>query len=408
MQIRFPKLAKHQEDVYNAVKDSFASGKVFVVKSRRQTGKSTLANIILITFALLHKGTKNYQVEPSNNQCRNQYLEIQKWLKDAPFVDKFNNQLNEIYFTNGSVIKFFSGEVRERLRGYTCTGITILDEMAFLSDDVIDNVLPWLDVHKCPLLCFSTPMFCDGYFYEWYSTADNKTSFSFDWASGKYDMSDFISDEKLEFYRQRVSPLKFRSEYLGLFIEDGSFVFRNVISSVCDRTQNPPVFGGLDFGTGQNQDSTVLTLLDKNGHIHSIYAFNDLSPNEQITKLAEIINKYPTLKCVNCEVNSIGSIYFDLLKQKVIRTSIIKKFITTNESKRRIIESLASAFENGDMRIINDAELIKQLQHYTVEKTKSGGVTYNGVGAHDDYVMSLAFAYDNLNTKRNTYNISFN
>lgn len=296
MQIVFPKLAEHQQVVYDAVKDAFGTGKVFVCKSRRQTGKSTLANIILVTYALQHKKTKNYEIEPSNNQCRNQYLELQNWLDGKPFIDKFNDSRNEIYFKNGSIIKFHSAEVKQRLRGYTCTGITIIDECAFVGDEVIDNILPWLDVHNCPLLCISTPMFKDGYFYEWFSSADNKTSFSFDWADGSYDMSKFLSPEKLEFYRKKVSPLKFRSEYLGLFIEDGSFVFQNIQTSIAERTTNPPVFGGLDFGTGQGEDYTVLTLLDKIGNIHSIYAFNDLAPNAQIEKLANIINSIPSLE----------------------------------------------------------------------------------------------------------------
>lgn len=406
MNIVFPKLAQHQQDVYDAVKDSYGSGKVFIVKSRRQTGKSTLANIILITFATQHPGSKNYMVEPSNNQCRNQYLELQKWLGDAPFVEKYNNSMNEIYFTNGSVIKFFSAEIKERLRGYTCTGITIIDECAFIQNDVIDNVLPWLDVHHCPLLCISTPMFCSGYFYDWYIKPDNHTSFAFDWASGKYDMSAFLSNEKLEFYRKQVSQLKFRSEYLGLFIEDGSFVFTNIHSSIMNKPSDPPIFGGLDWGTGQNQDSTVLILLTASGNIHSIYAFNDLSPTEQINKLSVIINSFGSLKKINCETNSIGRVYLDMLKKSVKNKSVIKEFNTSNDSKRRIIENLATAFENGKIGILDDKELILQLQHYTVEKTKTGGVTYNGIGAHDDYVMALGFAYD-LIAKPNNYIVSF-
>lgn len=251
-------------------------------------------------------------------------------------------------------------------------------------------------------------MFTDGYFYEWFTTADGKTSFSFDWADGSYDMSAFLSPEKLEFYRKRVSPLKFRSEYLGLFIEDASFVFQNILALVMEKSlAGQPVYGGLDFGTGKGEDSTVLTLLDANGNMHSVYAWSDLAPTAQIDKICQILNTYPSIKFVNCETNSIGSVYLDMLKNKVKKKSIIKEFTTTNDSKRRIIENLATAFENFNIHILHDPELIRQLQHYSIEKTKSGKVTYNGIGAHDDYVMSLAFAYDFFNNKVGKYNISF-
>lgn len=65
MEIVFPKLKQWQQDVYDAVKDSYGTGKIFVTKSRRQLGKSTLCNIILITFSLQHNGSKNYMIEPT-------------------------------------------------------------------------------------------------------------------------------------------------------------------------------------------------------------------------------------------------------------------------------------------------------------------------------------------------------
>ena len=90
-------------------------------------------------------------------------------------------------------------------------------------------------------------------------------------------------------------------------------------------------------------------------------------------------------------MNSIGTVYKDMLQQRT--STYIHEFVTSNESKRRIIEQLITAIQNKLIEIPNDPELIRELQHYNVEKTKTG-YTYNGVGAHDDYVMALAFAYD--------------
>lgn len=356
-----------------------------------------------------YPGTKNYEVEPSNNQCRNQYQELQKWIQDAPFVDKFNNSMNEIYFKNGSVIKFFSAELRERTRGYTCTGITIIDETAFTSNDVIDNILPWLDVHKCPLLCISTPMFLDdSYFAQWYQNADNKTSFRFDWASGEYDMSAFLSNEKLEFYRKQVSEFKFLTEYLGQFATEGGYVFKNILNCIKKPSNNNPVSAGIDFGTGTGNDWTVITLFNEQKEMVDIQMVNDMSPVEQIEWLANIINSYPSLKSVYAEKNSIGNVYISTLRQKLHRKNILHEFNTTNQSKKDIVESFVAALANNEVSILDNNELIKQLQHYTVQKLSNGNYTYNNDNPtiHDDAVMATCIAWYALTGKSGTYSMS--
>lgn len=404
MKLVFPKLQPHQQDVYDAVRNSFGTGKMFICKSRRQTGKSTLANITLLTYAIEHPGTKSFMLEPSNTQCRNQYLELQKWIGSAPFIDKFNNSMNEIYFTNGSVIIFKSAEIRERLRGFTATGIVIIDECAFIRNDVIDNVLPWTDVHSTPLLCISTPMFCSGYFYEWFKNADNNTSFAFDWASPEYEqsISKFLSKEKLEFYRKQVSELKFKSEYLGQFIEDGGYVFQNITSCISNDYDEEPIGLGIDWGSGNGDDYTWLTFINKSGQVTKIQYTNDMTSDKQIEWIAGLINSTATLEYILVESNSIGRIYYDNLKTKLRNKSLIHLFNTSNDSKREIIEDLITAFLKNNITIPDDNELIKQLQMYAMQRLSSGKYTYNGVGAHDDGVMSLAIAYHIIKKKLNT------
>ena len=93
-----------------------------------------------------------------------------------------------------------------------------------------------------------------------------------------------------------------------------------------------------------------------------------------------------------------------MLRRK-IRTSI-RRFNTNNQSKRDIIEKLVTAFQKESITIPNDAELIRELQHYAMEKTTKG-YTYNGAdGVNDDYVISLALAYDTYNNS-GSVDISF-
>ena len=54
----------------------------------------------------------------------------------------------------------------------------------------------------------------------------------------------------------------------------------------------------------------------------------------------------------------------------------VRDFTTTNATKADIIESLAAAFEQGNIRILNDPTLIAELQAYEVDRLPSGMVRY--------------------------------
>ena len=402
MEIIFPKLHKHQRDVYDAVVNDNGAGDIYVVKSKRQCGKSFVASLILIYFSLNKKDTISMIVEPTLNQSRRIFKDIVKMLDGSGIIKNANQSLLSIDFINGSEIIFKSAEQYDAIRGYSVSGILIVDEGAFIRDDVYEILFPVRDAHNSPMLIISTPLFCDGYFYRLFTSTNSK---SYDWCD--YDTSMFLSDEKLEQYRNTLSDLKFRSEYLGQFITDGGYVFKNIAKCVLSDSDitGKPVVCGIDWAVGNDGDDTVLSLLDANANAVEFVRLNNMSPVEQISTIVNKLNTMPSLKKVVVEQNSIGNVYLDMLKHKYIRHSIVTKFNTTNESKRRIIEQLATAFQNESVHIQNDRELINQLQHYAVEKTKTG-YTYNGQGAHDDYVMSLSMAYDALTAKSN-YCVSF-
>ena len=402
MEIIFPKLHKHQRVVYDAVINDNGAGNIYVVKSKRQCGKSFVASLILIYFSLNKKDTISMIVEPTLNQSRRIFKDIVKMLDGSGIIKNANQSLLSIDFINGSEIIFKSAEQYDAIRGYSVSGILIVDEGAFIVDDVYEILFPVRDAHNSPMLVISTPLFCDGYFYRLFTSTNSK---SYDWCD--YDTSMFLSDEKLEQYRNTLSELKFRSEYLGQFITDGGYVFRNITNCVLSDSivKGEPVVCGIDWAVGNDGDDTVLSLLDANANAVDFIRINNMSPVEQIDTIVNKLNTIQSLKKVVVEQNSIGNVYFDMLKHKYSRHSIITKFNTTNESKRRIIEQLATAFQNESVHIPNDMELINQLQHYAVEKTAKG-YTYNGQGAHDDYVMSLAMAYDAL-TAKSAYCVSF-
>ena len=401
MTIQFPPLEEWQKVVYEDVHIARRSGNIFVVKSKRQVGKSCLAALLLIEYALKEKCI-SVVVEPTQAQSRRLFKQISDMMQPTGLLKSANSQLLTMEFSNGSEILFKSAEQRDALRGFTVSGLLVIDEAAFIPDPIFEILYPTCDANNAPILVISTPLFCSGEFYNLYTRGMNgdKHTKSYNWS--EYDTSKYLSKEKLEHYRETISSLKFKSEYLGEFISEGSYIFGDINGCIYSKraADAKPIYAGIDWGAGNGGDFTVLMLMDRNGVITDIEAFNDLGPVEQIERIAAIINSKPSIKTVCVEMNSIGTIYYDMLK-KAIKTNI-RKFITTNDSKRDIIEQLITAFQTQKVGIPYDEELILELQHYTMEKTTKG-YTYNGAdGVHDDYVMALALAFDTYKKKRDS------
>lgn len=404
--IVLPKMMPWQREVYDAVAPAKGSGRIFCVRSKRQVGKSVVAVCLLITYALQSKCT-SVCVEPTQAQSRRVFKQVCDFLQGSGAITSANATLLIIGFSNGSEILFKSAEQNDALRGFSVNGLLVIDEGAFIPKSIYEILYSTTDAARSPILVISTPLFADerNEFYSLYMRGIDGDEHvqSFDWS--KYDTSVFLSPEKLEYYRKTMSPLKFRSEYLGLFITEGSYCFGQISNNITDFSSKPSVYGGIDWGAGNDGDYTILTLLDEDGNITKLWATKDMDATEQIKQISGIINDIPTLKSVQVEMNSIGKVFYDMLKANTKKD--IKKFITTNDSKRRIIEQLISAFQADEIEIPNDEELIREIQHFNIEKTKTG-YTYKGEnGIHDDYVISLALAYDNFKKKMNNFSISF-
>ena len=159
----------HQRAVHDAMKDAFHSGRIFVVKSKRQVGKTTMAENILLKVAIEHNRTLSCLVEPTLDQARRVYKEMVKAIEETPIVRRKNDSLLELELINGSSIIFKSAEQRDNLRGFTVTGILVVDECAFIQDDIFDILQPTTDVHSAPILLISTPKLKQGFFYRYYS-----------------------------------------------------------------------------------------------------------------------------------------------------------------------------------------------------------------------------------------------
>jgi hypothetical protein len=351
-------------------------------------------------------------ISPTLTQSRKIYKELVRGIQNLPIYESSNSTVLEINLTNGSCIKFRSGEQREALRGETVTGILCIDEAVFLQDEVIYNTFPFVDANRAPILLTSTPKFKNGVFYEFFIKGmDNEKGFhSYDVC--EYDTSALLSADRLEMYRKTVAPQIFRSEYLGQFIEAVSTVFGDV-EKLCGTTLHSASqrVMGIDWSNGGvdkggNPDETSIAILNEHNELEFIEGFSDKEVNETIDYIISKIKEYDVKKVV-VEMNSMGATYVNLLKKKIaslgLRCQVIE-FFTTNESKREIIEGLQIHCLNGTIQLIKDNKLLLEMVSYMSERTPTGKITYNGSpGVHDDMVISLSLAL--WGQKKGSYNV---
>ena len=409
---------EHQRAVHNAMKGSHRSGKMFVVKSKRQVGKTTMAENILLEVAINHYDTLSVLVEPTLDQSRRVYKEMVRAIQDTPILARKNDSLLEIELANGSSILFKSAEQRDNLRGFTVTGILVIDECAFIQDDIFDILMPTTDVHSAPILLISTPKLKQGAFFRYYTAGldpKNENIVSIDF--NRFDTSFLLSPDRLEQYRKMMPKSQFTTEYLGEFLDSDAILFTN-ISECIGRPDNEweSLYVGIDWGSGAGGDYTSVAGFNEKGQMVFIDYFNNKSTFEQSRYIADILSLYGgKVRQVLAECNSIGTPMIALLKDELMKTGhsnivrSIHPFTTTNQEKVRLVNQLQVALEQKRITLLDDDGLTAQLTAYEATyNPKTNNVSYNApAGLHDDNCISTMLALDALggNTKKGQYNI---
>lgn len=403
----------YQKAVIDEIKDAKGTGKIVVVKSRRQLGKSTLIANLLLYYSINYDGTKNYCVSPTLKQGKKLYKTVVKALTKAKIVKSANGSDLTIVLKNESEINFKSAEQNENLRGETVTGLLCIDEMAYIPDSVYDIIKPWCDFHKAVTLMVSTPFVKDGYFWTYYNYGleHSHNTVSIDWTDEAYqeDLDKILSPEQLKEYESILPKKVFLTEYKGQFIDGGGIVFDYVKEAHKENKIGPTdkLYIGIDWSNQAKNDSSVISILNQNCEQVFVKGWNDLSPLKQIDIIyAELEPYLHQAQAIVCEINSLGKPYTDLLKERLQDRykSKIVEFNTTNQSKSDLVGKMQVALEQHTINLLPDAEQTRQFEYYSCEynpQTKT--VTYNAPnGLHDDYPMATMFALYGFNEYKTT------
>ena len=393
-----------QKAVTDYICNARGTGKVCVCKAPRQRGKSYMCEGILLHYAINYAKSINAMISPTLAQSRKVFKEIVNAIFSSGIIAKKNETLLEIELINGSTIFFKSSEMGDGLRGFKVDGILILDEAAYLTEDILELLLPWRQVSNAPMLLVSTPKIKQGAFYSyWVQGLEEEDNVrSIDWC--EWDTSCMITPEMLKQYKKVMTANQFKSEILGEWLDDDGMVFTNITENILDYevTGSTHFYGGIDFGAGNTGDYTSLTIFNEKGEMVFLDYFNDLGTFQQVDRLIDdIIPFMDKMKKVYAENNSIGSPFIDLIIKtckdrklnKIINT--LERWTTTNSSKQKLVTQFCAGLEHSEAKLLNDKVLTNQLSSYEATyNVKTQTITYNGAyGTHDDSVMSTMIAW---------------
>lgn len=217
-----------------------------------------------------------------------------------------------------------------------------------------------------------------------------------DWASWQLPTTanPRINPAEVEAARLDLPERIFRQEYLAEFVEDAN-LFRNVAqcaTAVAEGQASPGrryVFG-VDWG--KLNDFTVIVVFDTLfREMVSMDRFNQIDYNVQSERLVNLYNRFKPYSIL-AERNSMGEPIIDALRARGLP---IQGFQTTAISKAQIITQLMLAFEQNDIKILNNPVLVSELQNYEAVRLPGGSLRYSAPdGQHDDTVMALALAIE--------------
>jgi hypothetical protein len=389
-----------QRRVINQIENP--SVKFITLVTGRQWGKTMLGMNMLLKWSISSSNITSMWVSPIYKQAKKVLEEIEKACGGSQIVKSINKSNMEVTFTNGSKILFRSGERADNLRGSTLDYL-VVDEAAFIQDEIWDNVLRQMVMVKGKKVLFISTPRGKNFLYGLHLRGQDPDQDKYAALNGTSYDTPFISKEELEEAKDTLPNDVFRQEILAEFIDSGGEVFKDIdkyctIPSWINRDPQLNYYAGLDLG--RSNDYSVLTILDENGNVVHVWRDRHKPWDEIVRNVITIIKRYNATLTI--EVNNVGDVIYEQIKKEYRNTH---PFVTTNASKQNIIEDLIYALNQGNLNLPTIelfTPLNQELKVFTFEYSpKTRMVKYGAqAGYHDDCVMSLAIAFNCMKQKK--------
>jgi hypothetical protein len=398
MQLKLYKPTEPQKDFLRIIYED----KPFITLAAmgRQTGKTYCMMNDAVMRALNTPKHRMFWVSPIQDQANKVMKDIEAMFSNhqdvfEQIVTRFDRKHNEIYFYNGSFIKFRSSEAGDNLRGATLDFIYI-DEGAFIKEAFINEVLLPMVTRTNGRVVMSSTFNGKNWYWDWFirgKDPENKEQIM-SIKRTYLDLNDPDVEKTVLGIRKSMTKAQFDQEFLCKPVSADA-LFSDIEEAVSKETPTDyeRVYIGMDIGVAQ--DYTVLTAMTQDHHVIDIDRFNfkeeGLDSDGFKQRIKEFYLKhFDKLAAAYFEINNNDLLFDDLTSDE--RMYKMLPFQTTSSSKPDIIRNLIKLFEDRNIKIPDYDVLIKELYDYKGKKNPiTGNMQFSNTdGKHDDCVMSLA------------------
>jgi phage FluMu gp28-like protein len=371
----------------------------------RQVGKTTLAAIVALHFALANNHVRILIVSAGLRQSIILFDKILRMTEiSIPAKALMTYQSRTIIrFTNGSeIVALPCGREGLTLRGQTAD-MVILDEANFIPRIVIDSVVRPMMITRprARLIMISTPWMRDHPFYE----ALSKPELGFKNYTWPSTMNPSITKEKLELEKSTIGDFAFNREYNAVFMDDQFSFLPSALVLGCtddeyelngDPQQDAKYRGqfliGIDFG--KHTDHSAIAILEKVDDCLRLAYLKELPLETSYTAVIGTVRRLNEAYAFagGClDKTGVGEGPYEEIRQFVRG---MEGVTLTAQMKEDIMGKLKLTLEQGRLTLPRDnPQLLIQMTAQQCETTKSGTLKFSHPsGTHDDQFWSLALA----------------
>jgi len=404
--------AKHQEEWLELMETTQRS----VIICSRGHGKSVFMHSWVVWNLIFQEPPYQMLYISSNQKQTMVHMRDIDKLFNHPMLKKFKPArgwaIGNITLTNGNQI--LERSVGSQIRGLHPQEIIIDDPLKEFSVAGIQKVTDWFygDMiptlhHTASLRVIGTP-FSYTDIYQQLSENPAYTLRSYPclnalneplWPS-RWDY-DSLMERKAE-----VGSLMFTREYMCVPISTGTSLFNPEYLDAAKnsslvlkphRREGYKYYVGIDPAISTDGDYNVITVLEVDDNENKSIVYVDRAKGvefrENIQKV-KLINQVFRPEAILFETNTFAKSFTQELRQ--VADLNLHDFNTTRKKKQEIILNLQMTLENKKMNFPYGNEESRRVSSIIIEELSMFAITergkFEGVGAHDDMVMSLALA----------------
>lgn len=380
------------------------------VRSGRQVGKSTVIAIKAAQFALMHSNKTVMVIACVERQALLLFEKILDYMykanKKMIVSGKDRPTKHKITLTNGSVIHCLpTGDTGYGIRGYSID-LLIVDEAAFVSEEVYTSIIPSLAVTKGTIWLLSTPHGKEGYYYRCFT---DETFKSFHVSSEDCPRRD---DKFLEHEKSYMTKANYAQEYLGEFVDELRQFFPDELIKKCQLVKRPELVTplrkyalGVDIAR-MGEDLTVFSVIDgedKNNLIQVESLATKHTLTTETTKVILLLEQKYHFKHIYVDSGGMGVGVFDQLlttdatKKKVVSINDADRPLDAEQKKKKrtikedLYNNLLCLMEQGKIKLLDDDEIFLSLKSVQYEYDDNKFKIFGNFLHHTESIIRAAY-----------------